>query len=115
MRYLFILLTIILGIYACASNDTNKVADHTTVSAQIDPEKIWKARCVSCHGRFGNMEANGAANLQVATSDLDYRVKVITNGKGVMNAWGDVLSEKEILAVAEYTLQFNPNLDASGK
>lgn len=116
MRYFFFLIVFVLGIYACASGDNNSAAENTTtITVSIDAEKIWKARCISCHGRYGNMEANGAANLQEATSDLAYRVGIITNGKGVMTPWGSILSKEEIEAVAKYTMTFNKDLEVDGK
>ncbi|MEL6393875.1 MAG: cytochrome c [Bacteroidota bacterium] len=120
MRHLVILAIISISIYACSGSEKSKagsaLADNLyTANEQADPESIWKSKCVSCHGRFGNMGANGAANLQEATSSLDYRIQIITNGKGVMTPWKDILTEDEIIAVAEYTLTFNPSLTGNGK
>ena len=58
------------------------------------------------------MGTNGAANLQEVTSDLDYRINIITNGSenGVMTAFGEILDEDEIKAMAEYTMSFNKDL-----
>jgi mono/diheme cytochrome c family protein len=52
------------------------------------------------------MGTNGAANLQEATSDLDYRINIIKNGSenGVMTAFGEILDDDEIRAMAEYTM-----------
>lgn len=74
----------------------------------INVKKIWKVRCIACHGLYGDMGTNGAANLQESTKDLDYRINAITNGSenGVMTAFGDILSEEEIKAMAEYTMTF---------
>ena len=78
----------------------------------IDVKKIWKVRCIACHGLYGDMGTNGAANLQEATSDLDYRINIITNGSenGVMTAFGEILEPHEIEAMARYTMEFNENL-----
>ncbi|CAH1001772.1 hypothetical protein LEM8419_02678 [Neolewinella maritima] len=78
----------------------------------IDAKKIWKIRCIACHGLYGDMGTNGAANLQEATSSLDYRINIITNGSenGVMTAFGEILDADEIEAMAKYTMSFNENL-----
>ena len=49
---------------------------------------------------------NGAANLQESDKDLDYRINIIKNGSenGVMTAFGEILDEDEIEAMAQYTI-----------
>lgn len=68
-----------------------------------DGEKIYKTNCIACHGLYGDMGASGAFNLQESELTVDERVEVITNGRNAMAAWGSLLSEAEIKAVAEYT------------
>lgn len=72
----------------------------------IDVKKIWKVRCIACHGLYGDMGTNGAANLQESDKDLAYRINIIAKGSenGVMTAFGDILDEDEIKAMAEYTM-----------
>jgi len=83
-----------------------------SLSARKDTNLLWKVRCTACHGLYGDMGTNGAANLKEVTSDLDYRINIITNGSenGVMTAFGEILDEDEIKALAEYTMSFNENL-----
>ncbi|MEM9929481.1 MAG: cytochrome c [Bacteroidota bacterium] len=73
---------------------------------EINVKKIWKVRCIACHGLYGDMGTNGAANLQESTKDLDYRINIIKNGSenGVMTAFGEILDDDEIKAMAEYTM-----------
>lgn len=120
MRHTALLLLFSICVYICSSCGGSDRNDQLTSSSYHEdstpnPEKIWKSKCISCHGLRGNLGANGAANLQEATSSLDYRVQIITNGKGVMTPWKDLLSEEEILAIAEYTLSFNPDFESNGK
>ncbi len=117
MKRLFPLLLFALIILACgggeetaseAPDDTPEVA----AAADIDTDRIWKIRCIACHGLNGDMGTNGAANLQEATSDLAYRVNIITNGSenGVMTAFKDILTPEEIEAMARHTMKFNEDL-----
>ena len=71
---------------------------------KYDGKKIFQKNCVQCHGVYGDSEINGAKNLQVSALTLPERVHLITNGKGVMTPYKDVLKEAQIQAVAEYTL-----------
>lgn len=118
MKRLFPLLLFVLIAVACGGGEetTASEAPGTTppvaAAQDIDVKKIWKIRCIACHGLYGDMGTNGAANLQEVTSDLDYRINIITNGSenGVMTAFGEILSPEEIEAMAKYTMTFNKDL-----
>ena len=119
MKRLFPLLLFTLIMVACGGGEettsespADKPAAETPAAANIDTDRIWKIRCVACHGLNGDMGTNGAANLKEATSDLAYRINIITNGSenGVMTAFGKILTPEEIEAMAKHTMAFNPNL-----
>ena len=117
MKRLLPLLFLALIAIACGGGEeTPSEAPGTTPpvaqAKEIDTKKIWKIRCIACHGLYGDMGTNGAANLQEATSDLAYRVNIITNGSenGVMTAFGEILDADEIEAMAKYTMSFNEDL-----
>lgn len=108
---LFVLALIILacgGGEDAAGEAPMAKADKEPAAKEINVKKIWKVRCIACHGLYGDMGTNGAANLQEVTSDLDYRINIIKNGSenGVMTAFGEILDEDEIKALAEYTMTF---------
>ena len=50
------------------------------------------------------MGASGAFNLQTSELTVEERINVITNGRNTMAAWGSLLNEDQIKAVAEYTM-----------
>ena len=113
LRYLWIPCIALATLIACggegadaeSGSDTKK---STVAAAATGPDgaRIYKTRCVACHGSKGNMGANGAANLQHSEISLNERIATITHGrldKG-MNAFKGILEPAEIKAVAEYTL-----------
>ena len=111
MKKLLVLLTLTLIVFACGGGEdgtTNEAPPATAAAAkpEIDAKRIWKVRCIACHGLYGDMGTNGAANLQESDKPLDYRINIIKNGSenGVMTAFGDILSEEEIEAMAKYTM-----------
>jgi len=121
--WIFFLLLALAGVLmnACGGAENNSSSadgdkPKTVAAAQptIDAKKIWKIRCIACHGLYGNQGLNGAANLEEVDIPLEERVAIITNGKqgekGVMTAFGEILSKEEIEAVAKYTMTFNKNL-----
>ncbi|NJB85013.1 mono/diheme cytochrome c family protein [Lewinella marina] len=118
MKRLLPLFLLTLIMLACGGGEETTseapAAETPAVAAaqDIDVKKIWKIRCIACHGLYGDMGTNGAANLQESTRDLAYRVNIITNGSenGIMTPFKDILSPEEIEAMAKYTMTFNENL-----
>ena len=98
-----------LAIFACGSTETNnnksaKPATAKKVAKKVDGKKVYKTYCVTCHGLYGDMGASGAKNLTESTLTLDERVEIITNGKGLMTPFKDLLNAEKIKAVAEYSM-----------
>jgi mono/diheme cytochrome c family protein len=74
---------------------------------------IYIARCALCHGNEGKGDGPAAAGLNpkprnhtdgtyMKTLSDEALLQVIHTGKGAMPAWGSILSEAEISAVAKY-------------
>ncbi|MEO1713367.1 MAG: cytochrome c [Bacteroidota bacterium] len=93
---------------ACGSEPSSTVAVNAGVeAAKPDGEKIYKTYCVTCHGLYGNMGGSGAYDLTVSELSLEERVLVITNGRNLMTPFKSLLDEKEIKAVAKYTMKLS--------
>jgi mono/diheme cytochrome c family protein len=76
-------------------------------------EKIYKEKCVLCHGPLGKGDGPGAAALDPKPrnhTDGAYMnarpnaelLDVIKNGKSQMTPWGNILSEEEMRAALTY-------------
>lgn len=68
-----------------------------------------KGNCSSCHGKKGNSILVKAGDLRRSSLTLEQRIETITNGSKknpTMVAFKDIFSEKEIKAIAEYTMTF---------
>ena len=63
---------------------------------------IYKQYCVICHGSDGKLGVSDATDLSTSTASLEDRIDQITNGKGLMTPYKDILSEEQIKSVAEY-------------
>lgn len=88
----------------------------TTASALTDGGAIFKQRCALCHGPDGRGDGPGAKGLKPAPRnyhDHEYMnsktdeelLQTIRIGKGVMPAWGKVLSEDQMRAVLAHVRQ----------
>jgi cytochrome c6 len=86
---------------ACGGTSDNGGGNAET----LDGAAIFRKYCVTCHGSNGKLGMSGAKDLSVSALSLEDRVALITNGRGLMASYRDVLSEDQIKAVAEYTLQ----------
>lgn len=63
---------------------------------------IYKQHCNLCHGSDGKLGLSGATDLSTSTLSLDERIYQVTNGKGAMTPYKNILSESQIKAVSEY-------------
>jgi len=57
---------------------------------------------VACHGADGKLGVSDATDLSTSTVSMEERIDQITNGKGMMTPYKDVLSETQIKDVAAY-------------
>tara|TARA_B110000438_G_C15562430_1_gene541763 strand:+ start:322 stop:627 length:306 start_codon:yes stop_codon:yes gene_type:complete len=62
-----------------------------------------KAMCGTCHTlKAAESDGQIGPNLDMLKPQIPQIVYAITNGIGVMPAWGDILTQEEIEAVAYY-------------
>lgn len=83
----------------------------TTASADTVPaDELFQVNCAGCHPNGANIIRRGKSLKQKALKRYGYESKaaiatLITNGKGLMSAYGDQLSEDEIASLANYVLE----------
>ena len=72
--------------------------------------KVFKANCAGCHINGGNIVRRGK-NLKTKAlhrhkvDTLEAVESLVTNGKGIMSAYGDKLTPEQIADVSAYVLQ----------
>ena len=72
--------------------------------------KIFEANCAGCHVNGKNI-VRRRKNLKLKAlhkykvDNLDAVASLVTNGKGIMSAYGDKLTSEEIANVSAYVLQ----------
>ncbi|MEP7323171.1 MAG: cytochrome c [Saprospiraceae bacterium] len=84
--------------------DTTASAPAPMVAVNAAGKKTFETYCILCHGADGKLGLNGSKDLTISVISLDERITQVTNGKGVMTPFKDILTEDEIKAVAEYTV-----------
>ncbi|WP_315874680.1 c-type cytochrome [Thermocoleostomius sinensis] len=72
--------------------------------------QVFSVHCAGCHVNGGNIVRRGK-NLKLKTlqrhhiDSLEAIGEIVANGRGIMSAYGDRLSEQEITDVSAYVLQ----------
>jgi cytochrome c6 len=72
--------------------------------------KIFEANCAGCHINGGNIVRRGKnlksqALHKYKVDNEEAIASLVTNGKGIMSAYGDKLNPQEIADVSAYVLQ----------
>jgi mono/diheme cytochrome c family protein len=96
-----------LVLFSCGSSDSASV----TGSASSDQDsfivsELYAQRCATCHGMEGNMSMGGAKKLTECVSSKEEITAQIRYGKGTMPPFGEMLTDKQINALAEHVLTF---------
>jgi cytochrome c6 len=65
---------------------------------------LFGTHCTLCHGKDGTLGISGAKDLSVSALSKDEMIALVTNGKGAMTAYKNVLTKAEIEAVVEHVL-----------
>ncbi len=89
-----------------ADTSDNAIAAKTSAAPEVEENKkgklIFKQYCVICHGADGKLAVSNATDLSASKLSLEDRITQITNGKGLMTPYKDILSVDQIEAVADY-------------
>lgn len=103
MKKIFFLAIVAASIvFSCSENSNNPIEVTKTKKAEVSGKEVYKTYCVACHGADGKMAFSGAKDLSESSLDLETRILQITHGKGIMNAFKNILSKDEIEKVAVY-------------
>ncbi len=82
----------------------------TTFAWAETPVALFKVHCAGCHPNGANIIRRGKNLKQKALKrygydSVDAIATLITHGKGLMSAYGDQLSEDDIIILAHYVLE----------
>ena len=86
------------------ASDTAPNAASGETMMSVSGEGVYAARCAGCHGAAGGGGAGPRMAENARAADADYVARVVRNGRGMMPAFGNVLSDAEVEAVVQYTV-----------
>jgi cytochrome c5 len=110
---------------------TQAAAEHASLTPlfrvgirQPEPEDLYNAQCAPCHGVEG--KGNGVAAIALNPKPRDFTASefreqfsitelliAISDGKGSMPAWGQVLSTDQIAVLVQYVRRFSRSTSSS--
>lgn len=78
----------------------------TPATSEGDPvskgAELFNTNCALCHGRKGDLGMSGAKDLTVSALTREQMIAMVTNGKGTMMPYKNVLTPKQIEAVVDH-------------
>lgn len=86
-------------VLSCASEAGNPA---NPPGARSRGASLFSTHCTLCHGKDGALGISGAKDLRVSTLTKDEMIALVTNGKGAMAPYKNVLTKAEIEAVVEH-------------
>ena len=104
----FISFTMLKRLLICCLVVSVWISTSAMAWAESAPE-LFEVNCAGCHPNGANIIRRGKSLKQKALSrhgytSVDAIATLITNGKGLMSAYGDRLSEDDITNLASYVL-----------
>ncbi|MEG3849753.1 c-type cytochrome [Microcoleus sp. herbarium19] len=104
-----VLLIVTLAFVEIAANSPIALADTAATPATATAAEVFTANCAGCHINGGNIIRRGKNLKQKALKKygMDSIANIsnlVTNGKGIMPAYKDRLSEQQIIDVSAYVL-----------
>lgn len=100
MHSTFVILIIGISILACSSGTPSSPEPSTGI--KDNGFEVYTAHCKMCHGKAGDLGMGEAKDLTVSVLSTEEMIAMITNGKGKMIPYKDMLTAKQIASVAEY-------------
>lgn len=114
IQYPVLLVIAILSLVACQGKKADSAATEGSTTTTPAPaaaaeaalaegKKIFNTYCILCHGADGKLGLNGSKDLTISILTTEERITQVTNGKGLMTPFKEILTEAEIKAVVSYT------------
>lgn len=111
-KSLFFLLAGCIYVLACQGKKSETTAEPATApetssspatASNAEGKKTFDTYCILCHGADGKLGLNGSKDLSISILTTAERIDQVTNGKGLMTPFKEILTEAEISAVVNYT------------
>lgn len=96
-----LLATALLASVSCGST-AGPAPETAATNTDGKGAELFNTNCALCHGRKGDLGMNGAKDLGLSTLTRAEMITLVTNGKGAMMPYKNVLTSKQIEAVVDH-------------
>ena len=108
MRRLTFFFAAALTVGACAGPPPNvsALADGSVDQVLVEGRSVYESKCVQCHGsegQGGRGKQLNEGNVLLAYPTQASQIEFVSNDKGMMPAFGSILTDAELEAVVRYT------------
>lgn len=103
MRILIpLMLVASLAALACGDGQASSSVAAADGGPASKGEELFNTNCTLCHGRNGDLGMGGAKDLTASLLTREQMIAMVTNGKGAMMPYKNVLTPKQIEAVVDH-------------
>ena len=95
-----------VGACVGAPPDVPVRSDGSVDQVLVTGRSVFESKCVQCHGaegQGGRGKRLNEGNVLLAYPTQASQIEFVSNGKGVMPAFGNTLTDAELEAVVRYT------------
>lgn len=99
-----VLIVLFTGFSSCSESEESSAS----TAEKLSGEQLYMQKCISCHGKNGDLGVSGAANLSKSSLSFDDKSRFIKEGSsnGIMQAYGEKfggsLNDEQIQKLTEY-------------
>jgi len=99
-------IALVLTLFISCTIEKKEDGHQPEVISNKSGKEIFNERCIACHGANGKLGFGGAKDLTVSTKTKEEIIHQVTNGKGAMAPFKNILSTDEIMEVSAYAMSF---------
>jgi mono/diheme cytochrome c family protein len=92
--------------FSCSNKESKPQESFEAPKERPNGERLYTLNCSACHGENGKAMLAGAKDLSISALELKDRIAIITNGRGAMQPYKNILTTQEIEAVSVYIESF---------
>ncbi len=90
---------------SCGNSGATPGANSVSTTDPAMVKKLFLAKCAICHGDDGRLGYNNSKDLTVSILTRDEIIALVKTGKNTMPPHENILSQEQIEALTDFTLQ----------
>lgn len=92
----------LLTVLAMACGNGTSPSGGAKMESAPNGSELFALHCTLCHGKDGTLGINGAKDLSVSVLSRDEMIALVSEGKGAMMPYKNVLTQKQVELVVDH-------------